>query len=43
MKDKSPYDMGQKMGLGFDDSIMLQEYVEFQINSVLSGLFISAN
>ena len=43
MKDRSPYDMGQKMGLGFDDSIMLQEYVEFQINSVLSGLFISSN
>ena len=43
MKDRSPYDMGQKMGLGLDESIMLQEYFELQIDRLFRNIFISAN
>ena len=43
MKERAPFDVGMKVGLNVDDSIMFQEYVEFQIEQFMSKIFISAN
>ena len=42
-KNKIPFDVGQKMGLTIDDTIMFQEYLEHQIDTMFRNLFISAN
>jgi hypothetical protein len=41
LKSMAPFDVGCKIGLGLDDSIMLQEYTEYQIDSLMRNMFIS--
>lgn len=43
LKTMAPFDVGCKMGLGLDDSIMIQEYMEYQIDSLMRNMFISAS
>ena len=42
-KNKEPFDVAKKMGLTLDDTIMFQEYIEHQIDSMFKNLFISSN
>jgi hypothetical protein len=43
LKHKSPYEVGENMGLSMDLSIMFQEYMEAQLDSFVKNVFISSN
>ena len=43
LRDKSPYEVGENMGLSMDLSIMFQEYVENCLDSFVKNLLISSN
>jgi hypothetical protein len=43
LKRKSPYEVGENMGLSLDNSIMLQEYMESCIDEFVNNVFISSN
>jgi hypothetical protein len=43
LKYKSPYEVGETMGLSMDLSIMFQEYVENCLDSFVKNMFISSN